>query len=184
MAEQISIVRRAAFIDSARLASVSGVAAETVFLALAVLLPALCHVVGVPVFVVLPMHWTVLLSALTLGWQAGLIVGALAPALSFVTTGMPVPAILPAMTLELIGYGLVPALLHQKGRLNSFFSLAVGLLVGRAAFAAVIYGLGRSSAPLFGFLQNAFGPGLWAAAVQILVIPFLALGVTPLLRRR
>lgn len=150
---------------------------EVALLSAAVLVPAMSHLFAIPVFVLLPMHWAVLVAGLTLGWFGGLLVGLLAPILSFATTGMPMAPILPAMVLELAAYGVVPALLHRRAGLNSYLALALGLVTGRLAFTAIMYALGRTSAPLLGFLENAFASGLWVAAVQIALVPLLAYGI-------
>lgn len=168
---------RASRLSPAGLRSFRAQLLEVALLFLAVLIPALSHLFAIPVFVLLPMHWAVLVAGLTLGWFGGLLVGVLAPILSFAGTGMPVAPILPAMVLELAAYGVIPALLHQRGKVNSFIALLIGLVSGRLAFTAIMYALGRTSAPLLGFLQNAFASGLWVAAVQILLVPMITYGL-------
>lgn len=169
--------------DPVGLRSLSALLAEVVLLFLAVVVPALSHLFAIPVFVILPMHWAVLLAGVSLGWHGGLIVGVLAPLLSFATTGMPVAPILPAMVVELAAYGAIPVLLHRRARLNGYLALAVGLVAGRAAFTAAMYALGRTSAPLGAFLQNAFGAGVWVAALQVALVPVLGAAIIRTLRR-
>src|SRR5690349_24292031 len=95
--------RRATLPDSGFLA----LTIQILLLALAaVVLPATAHAIGLPVRSILPMHWPVLLAGLIFGWRAGLGIGVLAPLASFLVSGMPVPHILPSMTLELGAYGL------------------------------------------------------------------------------
>lgn len=169
-----NVLKKASTLNPVGLNSLRAQLLEVAFLSMAVLIPAMSHLFAIPVFVLLPMHWAVLLAGLTLGWFGGLLVGILAPILSFATTGMPVAPILPAMVLELAVYGIVPALLHRSLKLNSFLALAVGLLAGRAAFTVIMYALGRTSAPLGAFLQNAFASGLWVAVAQIVLVPLFA----------
>ena len=141
-------------------------------IAVAVALPAISHRLGLPVLYLLPMHWPVLLAGLAYGWVGGALVGALAPAASFLTSGMPGPAYLPAMTVELAVYGLVAGLLREKARWNPWAALATALVAGRLAYLAVTLLLG--TAVTLPFLQATLLPGLPAAAIQLLLLPFAA----------
>lgn len=143
-------------------------------IALAVALPALSHRLGLPVLYLLPMHWPVLLAGLVYGWIGGALVGALAPTASFLISGMPGPAYLPAMTVELAVYGLVAGWLREKTRWNPWAALAVALLAGRLAYLGVTLAVGK--AITLPFLQAALLPGVPAALVQLLVLPFVARG--------
>jgi niacin transporter len=97
----------------------------------------------------LPMHVSVLLAGCFLGWKYGLLVGAVTPLLSFLTTGMPPAPMLFLMLAELGFYGLASGVFNQllrsreRGSLPRI-SLAVLLaqLCGRAAYAAALLLLG------------------------------------------
>jgi niacin transporter len=158
-------------------------AIEALFIALAVIFPMAAHALGLPVFVLLPMHWTILLAGLVYGWKAGLLAGAVSPMANFALTGMPIAAVLPLMTVEMAVYGLVAGLLAQKSRLNAFAAIAVTLLAGRAAFAFTALLAGRIEGSLGAFLQNSFAAGLPAAAVQIALLPVIAAGISGALER-
>lgn len=141
-------------------------------IAVAVALPAISHRLGLPVLYLLPMHWPVLLAGLAYGWVGGALVGALAPAASFLTSGMPGLAHLPAMTVELAVYGLVAGLLREKARWNPWTALAAALVAGRLAYLAVTLLMG--TAVTLPFLQATLLPGLLAAVLQWLLLPFAA----------
>lgn len=141
-------------------------------IAVAVALPALSHRLGLPVLYLLPMHWPVLLAGLAYGWVGGALVGALAPAASFLVSGMPGPAYLPAMTVELAVYGLVAGLLREKARWNPWVALVAALVAGRLAYLGVTLLVGKTIT--LPFLQATLLPGLPAAAGQLLLLPLVA----------
>ena len=95
-------------------------ATEAGLVALSIVLPALAHALGIPGAVVLPMHWTVILAAVVLGWKAGALAGLAAPALNTLFTGLPMLPLLPLMTIEVGLYGFIAGVARQKGRLNTF----------------------------------------------------------------
>jgi niacin transporter len=120
------------------------------------------------------MHWTVILAALVLGWKAGALAGLASPALNTLFTGLPVLPLLPLMTMEVGLYGFVTGYARQKLGLNSFASIALALIIGRAGFVAVALVLGRVAAPLGQFVTASFAPGLIAALLQLILIPIIA----------
>ncbi len=136
----------------------------------AVILPALSHLLGLPVRTLLPMHWPVLAAGVLLGWRGGLLVGALSPASNWLITGYPLPLVLPAMTLELAAYGFVAGWFRERLGWNAFGATAMGILAGRALFIAAIW-LTNGYTGLFGeYLIMALMPGIYAAAVQVGII--------------
>ncbi len=138
----------------------------------AVTLPALMHRLHLPVLWLLPMHWTVLLAGLVYGWRGGGLVGALTPSLSFLLSGMPVPLSLPAMTVELATYGFSAGLLRERYHWSAVKATAVALVLGRILFLITRTLLGN---PLtFAYLGASMVPGLGAAVVQLLLLPWLA----------
>ncbi len=138
----------------------------------AVALPALAHLLGLPVLYLLPMHWPVLLAGLVYGWMGGALVGALAPVTSFVLSGRPGPALLPAMTVELAVYGLTAGWLREKARWSAWAATAAALLAGRLAYLGVTLLLGKVIN--LAFLQASLLPGVPMAIVQLLTLPWLA----------
>ncbi|MFZ5979289.1 MAG: ECF transporter S component [Candidatus Zixiibacteriota bacterium] len=147
---------------------------QLVLIGAAVALPVVAHLNGAPVRVLLPMHWPVILAGLVYGWRGGALTGLLAPMASYLVSGMPYPAMLPAMTVELFAYGFMAGLLVEKFRLNSFLAVIIALVVGRVVFAAtVLAGFGVSGS-LTVYFQAALVPGLFAAVGQVVVLPLIA----------
>lgn len=138
------------------------------------LLPAAIHLAGLPVRQLLPMHWPVIVAGLCYGWRSGAVIGVLAPFTSYVISGMPRPAVLPAMALELAAYGLVAGFVVQvlqRGRLQSTLATVVA---GRLVFLAVMVFTGAITTPLPTYLENAMLPGALAAVLQVATLPLLA----------
>lgn len=151
------------------------ISTQAVLLALsAAVLPAVSHLANLPVRWLLPMHWAVLLAGLTYGWRAGMAIGLLAPGTSFLLSGMPLPHILPAMTLELAAYGFVAGFARQAWRFGQVTSMALAVVSGRAIFIAVALATGSATPTVSAYLQAALLPGLAAAVAQVLLLPFVA----------
>ncbi len=138
------------------------------------LLPAVVHLAGLPVRQLLPMHWPAILAGLCYGWRSGAVIGALAPIVSYMLSGMPRPAVLPSMTLELAAYGFFAGFVLQvlqRGRLQAALAAIVG---GRLVFLAVMVVTGAITTTLPEYLKNAMAPGLFAALAQVLLLPLLS----------
>lgn len=146
---------------------------ESLFIILAIALPSICHLTGVPVRYILPMHWTVILAGLVYGWRGGAIAGLLSPAVSFLITGMPLPVSLFPMTAELFTYGFLTGTLIEKVKLNSFASVAIALFAGRIIYL-LSFILLNQGINLQGYIGAAILPGLITAVIQIISIPFIA----------
>lgn len=106
--------------------------------AAAVILPQIFHGIGVlsgagavPGTVFLPMHIPVIIAGLMGGPVVGIVAGVLSPIISFGFTNMPGIALLPFVTIELAGYGLVGGLLSKSGA-PVFGKLVITQLAGRA----------------------------------------------------
>ena len=143
-------------------------------LAAAWLLPAAIHLLGLPVRQLLPMHWPAMLAGLVYGWRSGAAIGALAPIVSYAISGMPRPAVLPSMTVELAAYGAIAGLFVEvlhRGRFQAALASAIG---GRLVFVAVMVVTGAIATPLGTYLQAAMLPGLPAAIAQVVLLPLLA----------
>ena len=149
---------------------------QAVLLALsAAVLPALCHVLGLPVRWILPMHWAVLLAGLTYGWRVGSVIGLLAPGASYLLSGMPLPHILPAMSVELGTYGFVAGVARQTWGLGGVASTLVAILSGRAVFVLTALATGAAVPRIPAYLQTALLPGIAVAVSQVIVLPPVAM---------
>lgn len=140
----------------------------------AFLLPAASHAAGLPVRLLLPMHWPILLAGLCYGWRSGALVGLAAPAISFLLSGHPLPAVLPSMTLELGAYGALAGLGCEALRLHRAVSTLVAALGGRLVFLLAMLATGAIAGPLAIYLQAAVLPGLPAVIGQIAILPLVA----------
>ena len=138
------------------------------------LLPAAIHTLGLPVRQLLPMHWPAILAGLVYGWRSGAVIGAASPIVSYLISGMPRPAVLPSMTLELAAYGFIAGYfveVLQRGRLQAALASVIG---GRVVFLAVMVFTGAITTSLPAYLQAAMVPGLLAALAQVVLLPPLA----------
>ncbi len=142
--------------------------------AAAVLLPAVAHLTGAPVRWLLPMHWPIILAGLVYGWRSGLMVGLLAPGTNYLLTGIPLPLILPAMTLELAVYGFVTGWLRERLNLSGFAAVGVALIAGRIVFLSVVLLTGAALGSFGKYVIAAMLPGLAAGVVQVVLMPVVA----------
>lgn len=147
--------------------SLPGAAAQTGLIAAAILLPALCHLAGLPVRWILPMHWPALLAGLLYGWRGGLIVGVLSPISNYLITGYPLPPVLPAMTLEIAAYGFVSGWLRERFGWNGFAATGTAVAVGRAVFIATVFLTAGYSGAFGEYLLAAMIPGIVAGVLQV-----------------
>ena len=151
--------------------------------AMAVALPQLLHMFGMvtglgpmPGETFLPMHLPVMLCGFFAGPAAGLISGAASPAISAALTGMPAPAMLPFMTIELAVYGLSAGLIKNTLGTDKHMILKVlavqasGRAVRAIAILLAFYVLGlKMIAPAV--IWNSIIAGLPGIAIQLIVIP-------------
>lgn len=156
------------------LSGVRAIAFQVLLIAAAVILPVVSHLSGAPVRFLLPMHWPIILAGLVYGWRAGILTGVLAPIVSYFLSGFPLPNILPSMTVELLTYGLVTGLLRELLRLNPFFSVAIALVLGRIVFVLSVLTGNSVTTHYLEYYQAALTPGIIAAILQIVLLPFLA----------
>ena len=144
--------------------------------ALGILIPFVTgHGFGMAGNILLPMHFTVLLSGFLLGPQGGLLVGVMTPILSSLLTGMP-PAfpMLPAMVGELGTYGLATGALWQRGK-GLYISLLGAMVLGRVVHALLM-------ACFIAWQGKAIGFSLLFFLVQ--GIPGTVLQLVPVILRR
>ncbi len=138
------------------------------------LLPSVAHLLGLPVRIWLPMHWPVVLAGLCYGWRSGLVVGAAAPLVSFLLSGMPPPAVLLPMTIELAAYGGVAGAVRERLGRGWVTATLAALVGGRLAFVGVMLATGAVVGPLAAYARVALAPGLPIALVQAVALPLVA----------
>lgn len=143
-------------------------------IAAAFVLPTLAHTAGLPVRLLLPMHWPVILAGLCYGWRSGAIVGMAAPTVSFLLSGHPAPLVLPAMTVELGAYGLLAGLAFQHLGVGRRMATLLAGAGGRLVFVATMLLTGAIDGALVPYLQAALMPGLVALVAQVLLLAPLA----------
>jgi hypothetical protein len=147
---------------------------EIALVGTAIALPVAAHLLRAPVRYLLPMHWTIILAGLIYGWRAGALAGLVVPSFSFLLSGMPLPNVLPSMTVELVIYGSTTGVLREKFKLNPFLSVTVALLLGRAAFIGCVVLTNQQISNLTSYLHASLLPGLGAAVCQIALLPLVA----------
>jgi len=143
-----------------------------VFTALAVYAPMLVHHFGGVAAgrIFLPMPFFVLAAGLLLGWRAGIVTGLVSPIVSSLISGMPMPNILPFITIQLCAYGFAAGML--KERFNEWISLAGGLIAG--IFASGIAVLLFSKMNVAGYVLSSLKDGWIGIAIQFATLPILA----------
>ena len=146
----------------------------------AVALPWLCHLLGGQFGwgtglgeMLLPMHLPVMLAGIFGGPAVGLLCGVVSPLVSFALTGMPLPAMLPFMMVELAVYGLTAGLL-RRNHLPAFVNLLLVQVAGRLARAVVlavaVYGFGFDRLPI-SLIWTSIAAGLAGILIQWAVLP-------------
>ena len=146
------------------------------FLALAVLLPLIFHLTGFAGQVFLPMHIPVLLCGLICGKKYGLLIGAVAPLINTLITGMPV--LYPigiAMVFELAAYGFFAGLLYEKSK-RVMPALLGAMIIGRIVRIIATYLITVPFGAVFvfkGILTAIFITSLWGILIQIILIPLV-----------
>ena len=146
----------------------------------AVTLPWLCHLMGNQFGLgtglgemLLPMHLPVMLAGIFGGPVVGLVCGVASPLISAALTGMPLPAMLPFMMVELAVYGLTAGLLRRH-RLPAFVNVLLvqvaGRLVRAAVLAVAVYGFGFDRLPI-SLIWTSITVGLAGILIQWAVLP-------------
>ncbi len=150
---------------------------QTVLVAATVALPVLAHLTGAPVRFLLPMLWPVLFAGLAYGWRMGLLTGLMAPLASFAISGFPMPAVIPAMTLELAVAGFAAGILVQRYHWNTIGAVVVALLASKLAFLPLAFATGwtASEGAFLHYLWVAMGPGLIGGLFQIILLPLMVM---------
>ena len=147
------------------------------FVAMGVLLPVAFHMVGASGRVFLPMHIPVFMAGLLLGPTYGLIVGAIVPVVSGLTTGMPpLFPIMPMMTMELAVYGLTAGVIHKQLGRVMLVSLLGAMICGRITDIIVLMLFGellQIQAEPVAYVLAGVSSGLAGIVLQLLFIPFI-----------
>ncbi len=107
------------------------------------------------------------------GTRGGLFAGAASPIISYLISGMPLPGMLPAITVELAVYGSLTGFLRQQLKWNGFASVATALFAGRVAFVMVFLFTDGIATGLTEYIRSALVPGLAACVLQITLLPLL-----------
>jgi hypothetical protein len=141
---------------------------QSLFLTLALVLPSITHRIGLNYLVAQPMHWMILFAGLAYGPFSGLSI----PVLSFLKTGMPMPAILLLMLPELAVYGFVTGLF--KNKLTGFCSLAIALITGRLVYLVLFAMTGQLDVSFLTYVKNILAHGFFAMILQIALLPVLS----------
>jgi riboflavin transporter FmnP len=164
------------------------IAHSALYLALAVVLPMAFHYFGNAIGygiagrVLLPMHIPVLIAGFLVGPASGVVVGMLAPVISYLLTQMPPPYAVPLMSMELPIYGLVAGMAYNRLKLNIYIALIAAMVFGRIMFGLGLFVLGLfmdlpySAAKWFS-TGGAIISGLPGIALQLVLIPILVAAV-------
>ncbi len=165
-----------------KLTSARFITHSALYLSLAVLLPIGFHAFGLGGRVFLPMHLPVLLAGFLVGPASGLLVGILAPTLSYLLTGMPPTYALPLMSAELPIYGLIAGLAYVRLQMNVYISLIIAMIAGRLVFGLCLFLLGMFidlpyDAAMFFSSAGAIVSGLPGIAVQLALVPVLVAAI-------
>jgi len=121
----------------------------------------------------LPMQLPILLVGLIAGPMAGIFAGLIAPIVSFAVTGMPVALMVPVITVELMGYGLVSGLLKDKS-MPTLLKVLLTQIGGRVLRAGVVlllvYGIGQTKLTAGAAYMN-IKTGALGILLQLMLIP-------------
>lgn len=157
---------------------------SALFLAIGIILPSITMQIPAIGNMLLPMHIPVLLCGFICGAPYGAVVGFIVPLLRSAAFGMPV--MMPvafAMAIELLCYGMFSGILYDwlkgvKGRIH--ISLIATMLIGRAAWGIVAYGLYSFIGGEFSwmiFVSQAFLNAIPGIIIQLIVIPAIVVSV-------
>lgn len=154
-----------------------------VCVALCVVLPIAFHAIPGGGNLFSPMHIPVLLCGLVCGGGYGLLCGIIGPVVSSLVTGMPGPAYLPSMVVELAVYGLVCGVMMRLVRTGRwaadvYSSMAVAMVLGRIGGGlanAFIFNLGEYSMAIW--VSSYVTGTLPGAVLHLIVVPAILLAL-------
>jgi len=155
--------------EGMRMSNVKLLVVAAMLVALGVVFPMAFHMLpaGYAGRALLPMHIPVLLAGLICGPFYGLVAGAITPAISHLTTGMPMQAVMHSMVFELGMYGLVAGLVMKFVRTSRtsfdlYIALVSAMLAGRI-FAGIIQA--------FFLFDGTYAIGMWVSAYFSFALP-------------
>ena len=146
------------------------------FIALGIILAIVFHAINLGA-VILPMHITVMLAGIILGWKYGLAVGVITPFLnSFLFHKLPLFPNAVGMAFELATYGVVIAIVYKNIELlkNNLFNIYLALILAMIA-GRIIYGIYYGT--VFGIIGEAFGFSIFITSVIITPLPGIVLQI-------
>lgn len=122
----------------------------------------------------LPMHLPIILAGLLCGPIAAGAAGAVSPLLSTLLTGMPKPAMVAFMCIELCAYGVAAGLL-RNAKLPTLAKVLIAQVAGRAvrALAIVIAVNAFGSTLQISVIWTSITVGLFGLALQWAIIPLV-----------
>lgn len=144
------------------------------FITLTVMLPAVSHLLGLPVRLLLPMHWPVIMAGLVYGWRSGLLIGLMAPFTNHLLTGYPLMPMIPPMTVELAVYGSMVGLIKEYIDSKGYKAVLSALIMGRLILVGIVAAFGLFGSNFLAYLKAAMMPGLAAMLLQTILLPPLA----------
>ncbi|HWR60206.1 MAG TPA: ECF transporter S component [Clostridia bacterium] len=132
----------------------------------------------------LPMHIPVLISGFVCGWRYGLAIGLTVPIFRSLLFGMPpMFPVAAAMAVELAVYGGMTGILYKllpKKTVSVYIALIAAMLCGRVAWGGasiLLYGLGGMPYTWELFIAGAFFNAIPGIAVQLIIVPALAIAL-------
>ncbi|MCX8058128.1 MAG: hypothetical protein N3A58_01775 [Spirochaetes bacterium] len=157
---------------------------------LSYLITSLFHLLNLPVFAILPLHWLIYFFTLIFGWEITLPVAIFAPLFSFFISGRPIFPILIFISLELATYSLIADLLFKKYFYNSklknkflfsFIFIFISSIAGKIIYIisnfifSIIYNIIRNSSNQFNLIQilKSFLIGLFSSSILIIFFSIL-----------
>lgn len=152
---------------------------SALFLALAYILPNFTGNIPQIGSMLLPMHLPVLLAGYVCGGPWGALVGAVAPLMRSVLTGMPPMFIAISMAFEMATYGLLTGVLYKrlpKTLWGIYTSLVVSMVAGRVVWgiAQVVISMARATSFTFSaFIAGSITGAIPGIILQLVLIPIL-----------
>jgi len=160
------------YIDSSeyRLSNIRIVLFSILFSSISLGTTWVAHQFGLAGSVFLPMHFFILVAALSFGWKVGLLTGISVPIISYFMSGMPILPILPRIILEVATYGFLTGVFREKLKFNMLSSLLLAMLMGRIFSGAWV--LFFNDISFLSHILNIIKVGFLGIMLQVLfVIP-------------
>ena len=141
----------------------------------------LFHLLKLPVFNILPLHWIIFFITLIFGWKIGIFISFFSVIFSFIFSGKPIIPILYFIIIELISYSFFSDFLHNflfiknKIKPNIFFSILIILIssISGKFFYTLLFLTFYKKDPLLNIIKYSFLPGVLSSIILILVFSYL-----------